>query len=154
MEIALNKIMPNAITKQVMMKVGTKTRNERNWKDMTIKNVEMVFVSKKHNCVHGLCNYFNITDDTLLQSNRFKEFDDKVNYSPFWNPDGDKYLLRVNVNDTEKERLKGKYIADVKLERYSDYKVGWYKGICYRAKLINMREVKLDIKCDGLLEDD
>ena len=105
-------------------------------------------------CVNGLCTDFRITDDTLIESKRFKEFEDKVNYSPFWNPESDKYLLRVHVNDTEKKQLKGKYTADVKLERYIDYKVGWYKGTCYRAKLINMMENKQVSKCEYLIEDD
>ena len=155
MEIVLNKILPEAIVKQVAMFRGQKSGNKADWKDMMIRDVKLRFVSTKDNACHGTCNYFKIIDSELLASDKFKEFEDKVNYSPFWKTDSGDYLVRVHVSKTEQKKPSGSYVADVKLNRYSSHKVDWFKGICYDTELIKMRKhiISKQTVCDDPFAD-
>ena len=162
MEIVLNKIMPNAITNQVMMFVGekSKTKNNNDWKsEMMIKNVKLKFISRKVGHVfNGTCDYFKITDNNLISSRKFQEFIKLVDDSPIWKTDNHEYLLKVHMSRSLDKPVKGDYVADLKLYKYVDYtgRGNFGKYICYNAALTNINKVvvKQIIKCDCLLEDD
>jgi hypothetical protein len=159
MEIVLNKIVPNAITDQIMMFVGkkTKTKNKNDRKsEMMIKNVKLKFISRKANHVFdGTCDYFRITDETLISSRKFQEFINLVDYSPIWKTESDDYLLKVHMSRSIDKPIKNDYIADLKLYKYYDNtgRGNFGKDICYNAGLTNINKVVVK-QCNDLLMDD
>ena len=139
MEIILSKVLPANVVNQVMMYNASKLKD--NWADIIIRDVDVRFVSKKDHCIQGWTNYFKITDE-IVKTERFLDFVDRTNYGPVWKP-GHDYMIGVTLSRTERSNPVGPLSVDLKFERYTDYKVDWHKGICYRVTMFNMRDKQI-----------
>ena len=150
MEIILSKVLPEIVVNQVMTYKATKLKD--NWADIIIRDVDVRFVSKTYHCIQGWTNYFKITDE-IVKTERFLDFVERTNYGPIWKP-GHEYMIGVTVNRTERLNPVGPLTVDLKFERYTDYKVDWHKGICYRVTMFNMRDKQIKTKVVVPVSDD
>ena len=150
MEIILSKVLPENVVNQVMMYKATKLKD--NWSDIIIKDVNVRFVSKKDHCIQGWTNYFKITDE-IVKTERFLDFVDRTNYGPIWKP-GHDYMIGVTLSRTERSNPVGPLSVDLKFHRYTDYRVGDSKGICYHATMFNMRDKQIKTKLVVPVSDD
>ena len=139
MAIVLNKVLPEQIVNQIMMYKDVKFKD--NWDNITIKQIRLEFVSSKPGFISGVNHYFKIRDD-IVDCDKYKTFVQKVNKSPIWQTGGETYMINIGDIDNYKLFAKGGLsTGDLTLVRYSDYKVGGGKGICYYAKLRNIQSV-------------
>ena len=136
MEIILHKVLPEIVVNQIMMYKATKLKD--NWADIIIRDVDVRFVSKKDHCIQGWTNYFKITDE-IVKTDRFLDFVDRTDYGPIWKP-GHEYMIGVTLQRTERVNPVGPLTVDLKFDRYTDYRVGDSKGICYHVAMFNMRD--------------
>ena len=139
MAIVLNKVLPEQIVNQIMMYNDIKFKD--NWNDFTIKQIRLEFVSTKPDFLGYPAHYFKIRDD-IVDYDKFKTFVQKVNTSPIWQTGGETYM--INIGDTDNYKLfakSGLFTGDLTFVRYSDYRCGGGKGICYKVKLRNIQSV-------------
>ena len=133
--IAFNNMLPHEINDKIKCFKGK--ADEFTWSDIEVKNVTLKFVSQKNICCHGMSNYFKLDDGTL-----YEKYKKQMNYMPIWETESKEYMLRVPVSKTDNSnKLKRQcyYSADLKMSRYSDYRVDEGKGKCYRAELLNIQ---------------
>jgi len=109
-------------------------------KTITIKDLEVQFVSKKENNFKTMMYYFKIVDYQARKKLKlFNTLSDKLT-KPIWKTDEDEYLLKVKEAHIEKVAIekKERFNVEVVLVGYHDFKDKENtKG--YYAKVINMK---------------
>ena len=108
-------------------------------KTITIKDLEVQFVSKKENNYKTMMYYFKIVDYQARKKLKlFNTLSDKL-IKPIWKTDEDEYLLKVKEAHIEKVAIekKERFNVEVVLVGYHDFKEKSIKG--YYAKVINMK---------------
>ena len=108
--------------------------------NITIKDLEIQFISNKENNFKTMMYYFKIVDFEAKKKLRlFNKLSDALS-KPIWKTDDDEYLLKVKASCIEKVAIekKERFNVELVLVGYADLKdKETIKG--YYARLINMK---------------
>ena len=108
--------------------------------NISIKELQVQFISKKVDNYDNMVSYFKITDPNISKQLRIvNKMSDRI-YKPFWKTDKGETMLKVKTKYVMRDDLESKsfYECDLELVAYYVEKTVDLKG--YYAKMKNIKD--------------